>query len=307
MKIIKLLFNSEGFLSKRTATLTLSISTLIYLLLIFPDTNLLFNELYHVGAQGTSHFLLPTLIGTKELLHNIGIPIHLSTPLLASLYLVSLILIIADIKPFIASVLALFIHLIFVTSGHLHSLGVDTYVSIGLFMNLMIQISRFDFKMNNEVYSYAVRFLQVQLCIIYFFAGFGKLLGTDWIDGNAMWLVSVVYVDGTSGEFFSNLLFSFPFLAMILSWGIVFLELCYPVIMTLKSTRSVALTAVILMHVGIGMFMGLYSFAIAMIAINLVGYGHVYKPLLEKVQNRLAPKGQSILASLFQQQTANQA
>lgn len=287
MKGINYLFENKDFLNSRSIILLLITSCTIHFLLIFQDVNLLYSEIYH---ETTSSFrydflnvLIPSLVDIKGLLQYIGIPIHLTTPVLASLYLTCLVLIIVDYRPILVSAISIYIYAIFVYSALLHSFGVDSYIGVALFINFLVQISR---RYHTKIiYPYTIRFLQIQLCIIYFFAGFGKLLGTTWLDGNAMWFIANIYIGSES--FLTQSLLEVPYLALILSWGILFIETCYPFIIHNKYTKTMALTSVIAMHIGIILFMQLYSFGIIMSALNLAAYGHYYKPFFRKLENKL--------------------
>jgi len=259
LKIFNYLFENRNFLKRRSIVLLLITACIIHLLLIFQDVNLLFSEIYF---ETTSSFrydflnaIVPSLVDVKEVLQMIGVPIHLTTPVLTSTYLICLLLIAIDFKPVIFSAIAIYIYSILINSALLHSFGVDTYISLALFINFLIQISRWN--LTKIVYPYTIRFIQFQLCIIYFFAGFGKMLGTTWLDGNAMWFISNIY-GGGSESVLTELLLNVPYLAV---------------------------TAIIAMHIGIIFFMKLYSFGIVMIVLNLVAYGHYYKPVINKIIN----------------------
>jgi len=285
MRIFNYLFENKNFLKRRSVVLLLTSSCIIHLLLMFQDVNLLFSEMYDETTSSFSYdffnMIIPTLVDVKDMLQYLGIPIHLTTPILASLYLTCLFFIVFDFKPILASAASIFIYAIFVYSALLHSFGVDSYIGIALFVTFLILVSRWS--PAKILYPYTIRFIQIQLCIIYFFAGFGKILGTTWLDGNAMWLISNIYIGGPESPL-AALMLNAPFLPVLLSWGIVLIELFYPLLIHNKYTRVITLTAVIMMHIGIILIMKLYSFGIVMIALNLAGYGHYYKPILEKLK-----------------------
>ena len=103
----------------------------------------------------------------------------------------------------------------------------------------------------------ALRLIQCHLCIIYLWAGLGKLQGEAWWDGNAIWLAIANY------EYQSmdlTWLASYPRLLELLThltiaWEIGFIFLVWP-----RATRWLMLSVGIGMHVGIGMFLGMWTF-----------------------------------------------
>lgn len=286
------LFESSNFMNKRVAVILLMLSCIFYLLMIFPDINILFHEIYQdtatISGNKFINLLIPELVEVKYLFEVVGFPVRLVTPILTSLYMLAVMLVIIDVKPLMFSVIAMLIHMVFSFSTYLHSFGVDTYISFALFINLMIQLSRLKIKSFSIIYPYTIRFAQIQLCIIYFFAGIGKAVGVDWIDGNAMWLVSTIYM-GQVGEWLAKLMIAFPVLSIMLSWSILALEIFYPLLIHTKRLRVITLTGVIAMHISIALFMSLYSFGVVMIVLNLVGFGHYYRPIWDKLKAKLLP------------------
>lgn len=116
---------------------------------------------------------------------------------------------------------------------------------------------------NDMFTSVFYRLIQIQLCTIYFFTGLEKLKGAPWWDGTALWTVLanpqmvifdliwlrnfwVVLVLGT----YVTMIFEVYFLPMIL----------------VKKTRPWVMLAGFCFHMGIGLFMSLWSFAFIMVA-----------------------------------------
>lgn len=111
-----------------------------------------------------------------------------------------------------------------------------------------------------------LRLIQCHLVFIYGMAALAKLQGRPWWTGEAFW--------GTvaAGEF---RLFDLTWLAaypMLVQFGThagLALELSYPVLVWVRPIRPLMMAAVVLMHVGIGLTLGLTEFSLAMIAGNL--------------------------------------
>lgn len=119
--------------------------------------------------------------------------------------------------------------------------------------------------------------LQVHLCIVYLTAGISKR-GSDWMEGIAIWKAvsqPQFYTDFT--PFFRNLL-SFPGVSAALTWGTVILETLFPVLMLIRYGRinQFILVSVILMHLFIGLVMGLQLFAWIMIVFDLSAFAGVF-------------------------------
>jgi hypothetical protein len=112
--------------------------------------------------------------------------------------------------------------------------------------------------------------LQIHLCLIYFFSGLAKSLGSGWWDGSNLW----------------RALLRPPFNvidpAMLVRWKYFFpvagvliclVEIGYPLFIWPKRTRQTWLCLVIAMHLGIAVTMGMYLFALIMIVLNVAAFG----------------------------------
>jgi len=105
--------------------------------------------------------------------------------------------------------------------------------------------------------------IQIQLCVIYFYTGLEKLKGGTWWDGTALWSVfanpQMVIADLTW-------LKNFPLVVVALTFATVLFEVYFPALVWFKKTRIIMLLIGISFHMGIGVFMALYSFAFIMMA-----------------------------------------
>ena len=114
------------------------------------------------------------------------------------------------------------------------------------------------------------RVLQIHLCLIYFFGGVTKCLGSGWWDGSNMWRA---LTRPPLGNVSPDLLVRFQLILVIAGVLVCLLETGYPVFICWKKTRLVWLLAVLLMHAAIGLLMGLYLFALIMIVLNVAAFG----------------------------------
>jgi hypothetical protein len=107
----------------------------------------------------------------------------------------------------------------------------------------------------------ATRLIQLHMCIIYFFAGLGKLQGDTWWHGDALWgaAANLEYqtVDLTW-------LADWPVLTAILSQGTAYWELTFCVLIWPRLTRPLVMFIAIPLHLGIGICMGLMTFGLIM-------------------------------------------
>lgn len=112
----------------------------------------------------------------------------------------------------------------------------------------------------------ALRILQVHLCVVYFFSGCGKLFGASWWEGTAIWgaAANVQYrtIDLTW-------LAWHPLVINALTLGTLFWEVGYAALVWPRLTRRVFLAMAVMVHLGIGLAMGMMEFGLAMITANL--------------------------------------
>lgn len=177
------------------------------------------------------------------------------------------------------AILAWFLQQCAVNSGGLLSYGMDNFTAIGLFYLMVAPfpdrycLDRYIWKSSikdRHLHGFFQRALQLQLCIIYFFAGLAKLLGSGWWNGENLWMALTRPPFNVLPE---HLIMSFHWALPIAGILVCFLETGYPFFIWPKRTRLVWLVSVIAMHVGIGLTMGLYLFALIMIILNVAAFG----------------------------------
>lgn len=121
----------------------------------------------------------------------------------------------------------------------------------------------------NAAHNAALVLCGYQIMLVYVNSGLFKLQGTEWRDG--------------SGFYYSLVLDAFrPFPALSdLAWQLtlgvyvatflsIWVQLLFPVLALWRPTRVVALVFLLGMHLGIGLFLGLWPFSLAMIGLDLV-------------------------------------
>jgi hypothetical protein len=123
----------------------------------------------------------------------------------------------------------------------------------------------------------AIRLLQIHLCIIYLIAGLAKLLGRAWWDGSAIWMTLGNY-EFAPMQFdlylrFLRFLGSHQLLyeAFMTGGGLFTLafEIGYAFLVWRPRLRWFFLASALLLHGGIGLFLGLKTFSFMMLVMNM--------------------------------------
>ena len=107
----------------------------------------------------------------------------------------------------------------------------------------------------------AARLIQLHMCIIYFFAGLGKLQGDTWWAGFAIWLAASNYEYQTVDL---TWLAHWPILTAILTQLTCYWELFFCVLVWPRLLRPITLFIALPLHLSIGICMGLMTFGLIM-------------------------------------------
>jgi HTTM domain len=188
-----------------------------------------------------------------------------------------------------AAIIGWFLHLCAAQSGGLLAYGADNFMTMGLFYLMLSPLpDRFSFDhrlvktkpKDPQLLGFWRRVLQLHLCLVYFFGGLGKSLGSGWWDGSNLWrALTRPPFDVISPD----ILIRFKYLLPILGISICLLELGYVFFIWMKKTRFVWLACIVGMHVAIGLTMGMYLFALVMIVLNLAAFGPDFGPLFLRI------------------------
>ena len=178
-----------------------------------------------------------------------------------------------------SSILAWFVHLCAAESGGFISYGVDNFMTIGLFYLMLSPLpGRYSLDQrwrklppkDPQLIGFFRRVLQVHLCLIYFFGGLAKCLGSGWWDGSNLWRALIrPPFNVIAPEILIRLKNVFP----VAGIAICLLEISYPVFIWNRRTRRISLMSICAMHVAIGLTMGMYLFASIMIVLNVAAFG----------------------------------
>lgn len=179
----------------------------------------------------------------------------------------------------LSAIAAWFLHLCAAKSGGFVSYGMDNFLTIGLFYLMLSPLPdrySLDWRLrksqpkNPQLLGFWRRVLQLHLSIIYFFSGLTKCLGPGWWNGSSVWRALIRppfnIVD-------PEILVRWKYLFPVAGIFICLLEITYPFFIWNSKTRKIWLICICAMHVGIGVTMGMYLFALIMIVLNVAAFG----------------------------------
>ena len=112
----------------------------------------------------------------------------------------------------------------------------------------------------------SLRLIQLHLALVYGSAGLSKLRGTEWWDGTAM---EMIILTPEFRRFDLVWLLAYPTLLGLATHAGLLLEIAYPILIWSRKLRPLLLLAVVLMHLGIDLLLGLTEFGLTMIVANL--------------------------------------
>ena len=258
----------------------ISVFCLINILILVPDIFDILSSHGLIKEEINNNFVYPfnpLLNWFIDPLEKIGFSGNIALLTIVSIYALSLIFVLLEYKKFAFSIITWFLHLAMINSSYFFSYGADYFITSALFINIFLSIpkSKKNPEITKAIHSFIIRLMQVQMCYVYFFAGFGKSLGVDWFNGDAMWYILNSFSPKTTESIF-YLFVDYPIFFIFLGWSTVILELTYPVFIYYKRTRRITLISIIVLHIGIIIFMKLYTFGAIMILLNFVAWGDYF-------------------------------
>ena len=106
-----------------------------------------------------------------------------------------------------------------------------------------------------------LRLIQIHICVIYFWAGFAKLKGDSWWTGEAMWqVIANMEYQTTDLTWMARV----PWLPYLFAHATVAWEVFFCVLVWNRKLRPMMLAIGTAMHVGIGAFLGMWTFGLVM-------------------------------------------
>jgi hypothetical protein len=108
----------------------------------------------------------------------------------------------------------------------------------------------------------SLRLINVHMCVIYFFAGVSKLQGESWWTGEAMWR-AVSNLEYQSADL--TWLAWHPLLINLMTHVCVLWEISFCFLIWRPWLRPLVLLVAVALHVGIGAFLGMWTFGLIML------------------------------------------
>jgi hypothetical protein len=179
----------------------------------------------------------------------------------------------------VSAIAAWFLHLCAAKSGGFVSYGMDNFITIGLFYLMLSPLPdrlSLDWRLrdlrpkNPQLLGFWRRVLQLHLCIIYFFSGLTKCLGSGWWDGSNVWRA---LIRPPFNVIDPETLLRWNYLFALAGLLICLLEFGYPFLIWRSMTRKIWLLGICGMHIAIGLTMGMYLFSLVMIVLNVAAFG----------------------------------
>lgn len=203
-----------------------------------------------------------------------------------------------------AAIIAWFLHLCAAESGGLLAYGADNFTTMGLFYLMLSPLPdrySLDHRLvkakpkDPRLLGFWRRVLQLHVCLVYFFGGLAKCLGSGWWDGSNLWRA---LTRPPFNIISPDILIRGKYVLPVLGISICLIELGYVVFIWMKKTRLVWLVCILGMHIAIGLTMGLYLFALVMIVLNLAAFGADSAVPFLRHSARGDPRFDKIVASL---------
>ena len=154
------------------------------------------------------------------------------------------------------------------SKGGLFFTGGEVLICILLFYMIFINEDSEDNSMQNTINNTAFYAMLVQICILYFFSTFFKLYDTKWTSGNALLYVSEIPF--YSSNWFSELTHYFPTVTKISTIAVLVYQGLFPFVVWIKRVKIPFLVFGVVLHLGIALGMGIFSFGMIMIITYLL-------------------------------------
>jgi len=108
------------------------------------------------------------------------------------------------------------------------------------------------------------RLMQVQMAVLFFYSGVGKIAGEDWWNGDAVWIVFTTHEHYS--KFILDVLASHYWIVNLATYGTILIEIAFPFLIWQRATRPYLLVAALFLHAQFAVLMGLiyFSFVMAM-------------------------------------------
>jgi hypothetical protein len=276
---------------------------LLHLALVWPYRLALYGPLglvQWVIGESVAPPWVPRLGWLAAALGPFGVAPSTCVDLVCVAYLASLLALLVGWRTHATGAAAWLLHLALTTTGFFASYGVDIFLHLGFFYCAWMPVGAAlalpggpGSAPPSWQAGLSLRTLQIHLCIVYGSSGLAKARGVQWWTGDAIWRA-------VTQPRFAQLdlawLAQVPWLARLAGWSVIAIEVGYPIFVAFPRTRGPWVALACAMHVGIGVVLGLYLFALALIVWNVAAFG-VPVLLARRRGTALCPPAQSDLGS----------
>lgn len=121
----------------------------------------------------------------------------------------------------------------------------------------------------NLAHNTALILCAYQILLVYANSALFKLQGQEWLSGTATYYSLVLDVFRPF-PWLNQLVYAWDFPVNALTYLTLMLQLLFPVLLVWRPSRIVALVGITGTHLGIGLFLGLWPFSLAMIALDFL-------------------------------------
>lgn len=184
---------------------------------------------------------------------------------LHTLFLVSLLTMAMGWWPRISAFVAFVLHVSFMHRNMPIVFGADLIATFFLFYLCFMKTTgapAASSSLTAYVSSIALRFGQIQVCIIYAFSGWEKLKGPSWWKGEAIW---TVFANAQLARWDFSWTSHLPFAIILATYLTLLWEIYFPALVWLRKWRPVMLIFGVLMHLGIGIVVNIPFFGLLMV------------------------------------------
>lgn len=235
------------------------------------------------ALQATGSFQLDVggpfhLSNITRLAENFGLSAQMTVQSVFGLYIVALLGMLIGCQSRLSAATAFLMHLMLTSTAVATTYGIDQFARIALFYSVVFPVGgclsidtwRKNISVDSSVTSrIGIRVLQLHMALMYLATGLHKASGPQWWDGEAIWraitLPQLATIDLTW-------LADYPQLLIMIGWATLAAEVGYIIFAWHRRTRLLTVGAIISMHVGIALVLGLVSFAMIMIVLNIAAF-----------------------------------
>jgi antimicrobial peptide system SdpB family protein len=213
----------------------------------------------------TIYTLIPNNIYYFEIIYHLGILFS--------------ILFIIGYKGKIVSIFNCILTISFINRNYLLSDGGDNLMILLLFYLLFADVTRYfsidsynKNKVDNDfsvmLHNFAIYACIIQICIVYISSALYQLQGTKWSNGTALYYIT--QVDLFSNPHLAGVFHSSILIGTFLTYFSILIKIAFPFLINNSKTKILIVTLIVSFHIGIAVFMGLLTFALTMIAAELL-------------------------------------